>query len=234
MRIILMAIGVLVAIQALAGKRGEDDLSVLFGTKKNIVAEYPHRFDFIRLPGDMELCPSPNKGAKARVCSGTAIVPLKVLKPFKTIHLLHSHLTLPMGLKFPRSAPFITCSTHVRDKSLRDPNYEGTSKSKKGLDQFCAVVSIEGEIVFEFPIVQSIPALVAMPIGISEDGQKAAIVTGQRIQADSEDGAFYDIGSLKEVWVWNHPNRLTKFPVDRFKSKHWTELMGQFTEGKIP
>ncbi|MCX5786933.1 MAG: hypothetical protein NTX64_00260 [Elusimicrobia bacterium] len=73
---------------------------------------------------------------------------------------------------------------------------------------FCGIVSLEGKIVFEFPIRQRVPDRLLRPIGFESDGKYAAVFLGERVEGEDSPG----IGKPREILIWEFPATLNRHP----------------------
>lgn len=210
----------------------ENELTTIFGSRKHAAAIYYHKIVFYNLPGDLELKKKPGASSTLRIFSGSREVPLKELKPAKVLRFNHSFQFQPLFLSEPREAPFLVCLTPDLDQS---PNGrpDRSLHNPDAKDQFCGVIAPDGTIVFEFPVEQKPPETVARALGIRDDGKRAAIVIGERVTIGGEDGKSYDLGSPREVLIWEHPDKLSRAPAKKFRTPYYLELMRMFWSGKL-
>lgn len=79
---------------------------------------------------------------------------------------------------------------------------------QSGLGDFCGIVSIEGEVIYKFPITQRVPDTLLSPLAFSEDGTYAEVYVGRLVPTEDNPS----VGEPREVLAWRYPNKLTRFP----------------------
>src|SRR5262249_4397591 len=147
------------------------------------------------------------------------ITPSKTMsfkRPFKVMPLMtdnvSSNVLVCTDMLHVSYAPM---SRDEREK-LRAKGFEGTMPwiNRNGrFDQLCAVISLDGDIVFSFPLTQKLPQQLLTPIGITADGMKAAVMVGEQIQIDTGDGVEPFVGKPREILLWEAARGLRKIKV---------------------
>ena len=98
------------------------------------------------------------------------------------------------------------------------------------IDQLCAVLSLDGNIIYQFPVVQKLPGTLLAPLGITADGKKAAVMLGGKAEETSEDGPISLVGNPREVLIWREGGPLKTVKIND-GNLTWNALMTQFASG---
>jgi hypothetical protein len=117
----------------------------------------------------------------------SALEPTKILWLTYRIQLL-SHKT---------SKYFLVCS------NISLPKLQSV-----GLGDFCGIISIDGQVVFKFPVKQHVPDRMLQVLAVNNDGTYAEVFVGKLVP--DEDGPV--IAAPREILAWRYPNKLTRFP----------------------
>lgn len=91
------------------------------------------------------------------------------------------------------------------------PRYYPWVNSAGQFDDFCGIVTFEGDEVYRFPFTQRLPDKLLEPLKIAPDGKWAAVMVGERkTYMEGEQG--YSVGYPSEVLIWEAPDRLKRIP----------------------
>lgn len=77
----------------------------------------------------------------------------------------------------------------------------------RGMDDFCGIISVEGKIIYQFPVRQHSPDKLLRPLAISEDGKYAEVWIGKLVSGEDHPV----ISEPREVLTWRYPNHLSRF-----------------------
>lgn len=146
----------------------------------------------------------------------------KSIKPEKVLTFKHPFLAF-----FDRN--LLVCTNRFQEYSgqdehekrmiaIRGERYDAISWTdpKGEIEQFCGVLSPQGKIIFEFPP-QKKPREIYYPIGIANEGNRAAVFIGTagpskhpEREADDVEGDSFNYDA---VLVWDSPNKTRKKPI---------------------
>lgn len=215
----------------------DDDPVKVIGFGRNAAAVFQRKISFYELPSSTSLQAVPENDWR------------KLLHPLAPVKVL----TFKHAFMFPYGAPsgvktnFIICTDLIRDwysprtdderkilaaKGFRNTAYPWVNAAGQ-IDQFCGILSLKGEPVFEFPIEQMEPAPLAEPVWITDDGTKAAIAVGEKRTEEGEDGPLTDVRPIKEVWIWTAPSNLRKISSSEAGGDNTLDLRDRFIKGKF-
>lgn len=99
-------------------------------------------------------------------------------------------------------------------------------------DDFCGIVSVEGKVLFRFPVKQERPKSLLKPTGMTPDGLHAEVVVGE--EAAGEDRP--QITKPREILVWDFPDKLQRLPgpwakgAPKSPSLDWSDVRRGFQE----
>jgi hypothetical protein len=81
-------------------------------------------------------------------------------------------------------------------------------------ENFCGIISIDGNIIFQLPIKQETSNSVAEPFGLSENGKKAILGIG-KVSECEETANCYIIKAkdFREILIWDYPDKISKISV---------------------
>lgn len=179
-----------------------------YGLGRKAVLQYQYHVDFFKLSDSEKIMASSDF---SRV---TQAVNIGSLRPFKVMKFRHplDFYWLPGD---PFDHPILLCENFVSRYTARTP--EEMAVIGRGMkwenrdaehDGFCGVVSLDGDILFEFPVTQRYPDAVFHVLQFSKDGKSAAIGVGKEIEDGSDEGTR--IGSYREVLIWEYPDKLIR------------------------
>ena len=95
------------------------------------------------------------------------------------------------------------------ESEMRGLKITGEVRNEGGaIDSFCGIISLTGEMVYQFRFAEVPPKKMLAPVGITADGRKAAVMIGEKTRG--EDGAGYYIGRPRELLVWTSDNKVQK------------------------
>ncbi|MDX6770243.1 MAG: hypothetical protein SF051_11980 [Elusimicrobiota bacterium] len=100
------------------------------------------------------------------------------------------------------------------------------------IDQFCGLISLAGDIVFKFPLIQEAPGFLATHLGLSPDETEAAIVIGEKVTTDSDEPDNL-VGNPREVWLWQFPGKIKKISTKEIGTTDMEELRRRYYQGRI-
>ena len=116
---------------------------------RKAIALYSDRLEFFNLEEGIAI------GPKGEFKVGESTRSPGALEPSKIVWFAR-----PLTMKSrPTSANILACTAH----------WASTTRSG-GTDNFCGIISSQGEILYQFPFKQHPPDSIMHPIGISEDG----------------------------------------------------------------
>lgn len=97
------------------------------------------------------------------------------------------------------------------------------------LDDFCGVVSMDGEVVWKLDYRQAVPDRLLHAVDMLPDGSRALIFSGSRV-AGSE-GAE-SVGSPKELFIWEYPDKVKRKSAAGVGSGH-SDFFLKFRGGEL-
>lgn len=166
--------------------RASQQGSVLLVADKEAVTEFSDRLEFHEVPAGMKFDPATGQLNDSRgVRTPIELIPNKIIwleSPFN-VKAAGKKILLCM---IASEAPF----------------------SKKGMGDFCGVISSDGTILYRFPVKQHWPETLLKIIGISKDGAYAEVYVGRAIGGEDGPGA----GEPREILAWREPNKLKRIP----------------------
>lgn len=217
-----------------------EEPSYVFLSHSRIVAEYPYKLAIFERPAGVTIAhPRPHKlrpGEKVRRSPNQVLMKdgkelsFSSLKRIK--ELTFKELIFPIYYSVEGDSPkaLLVCSN-----LLADPNDQCTKvhhNPSGAIDQFCGVVSMDGDIIYKFPIVQHLPNRLVSPLLITKDGKKAAIAIGKAVH-DNADCGYESVSDLSEVWIWEGADKLTKLKGKALPSTDWKELRRLLATGQL-
>lgn len=82
--------------------------------------------------------------------------------------------------------------------------------SREGLVDFCGILSLDGKVVYQFPIEQRYPEDMLQIIDMTDDGQYAEVYLGKSVP--TLDDRRFQISEPRLILAWWYPNRLVRYP----------------------
>jgi hypothetical protein len=92
------------------------------------------------------------------------------------------------------------------------------------------VVSQSGEVVFRFPVTQG-PDTLLMPLGLADNGSRAAVAVGEKVVSEGEDGDTEHVGKIREVLIWERGALRNVQKLPSFRNTN--ELSALFLDHKL-
>lgn len=189
------------------------------GSDHRAIVVYQYRLDFVKVYDELKMDPT-NHGT-LRIYRGTSTINPSELKPykemtfkqrFKIMPLFTDHIERNFLICSDILHPFYTARSADEVNAIRAKGFQNRSMpwvNQKGqIDQICSVISLSGDVIFNFPIKQKLPGPLAEPLGITSDGKKAAVMIGEKVESDEEDGVMTSAGHSREVLVWREGSGL--------------------------
>jgi hypothetical protein len=213
----------------------------VYGQDRQAVVAYQFKLVFYDLPSDVRV--KTVRGDTTGLFRGDKQIGPEELTPKKTLSFRRS-FSLPIEgspLDYHRLlvctsalASGYNAMTNEETKAMR-PLGHGTHMQWAGktgnFNHFCGVISLGGDVVYQFNIAENPPARVISPIGISFDGARAAVMVGQKVS--EEDGEGFFIGRPSEVWIWQYPATVKKVAVTDPSKTTDDDLRRNFYTGKL-
>lgn len=209
-------------IKEKAGKFVPNDARVagLYGADNKIMAQYQYRVDFFKLPKGTVVGGKKNN---IKILRGNSEVSVSDMKPHKTLSF-KSRIGVSPILPRTFSHPLWLCSDLLQGYSPNtDEEYKilevkghGSAgmpwiNSSGEYEDFCGVVSLDGEIIYRLPIAQHFPDKLLRVLEVSNEGKKAVIIMGEKMSYTQEDSDSYMVGNPKQVYVWEYPDKLNNY-----------------------
>lgn len=205
------------------------DMPIRFYTwEKALAAEYRFKLVVYEMPDGVSLVPAPPRNAFPwPYLRNGEPYPISELKEVRTISFKHTHS--PIYRAYHGGPNLFVCNWLLKEdgKCVRaELNSAGEH------DQFCGIVSIAGDIIYQFPVLQSVSDRLAQPLLVTADGKKAGLVIG-KIKTDDADCGYESVGDYSEVMIWNSTDSLKKYTGPQIPSQDWRELRDQVYTGKL-
>lgn len=216
----------------------------ILGNGRSVVAVYQYRLEFLKLPGDLDLRADPaTKQVLKLFRDGREISPSELVAS-KKITFKRRFEIMPWNPDQVVSN-FLLCTDFVNTRYSAKTDEERRSMQANGfgaampwinhkgaIEQACQVMSLDGDIVFSFPITQALPNSLVAPVGISADGKKAVVMVGEKTDLSTEYGPVSLVGKPRMILVWEKDKALKKikFP-DSNVSRN--ELVQRFERGEF-
>ena len=156
------------------------------------VAVYKDRVQFYRFAPEVKLRPT------GLVRDGKP-ASLLDFKPLETLRFAVRFEVLSRGLT-------LVCTHPARPRL-----------SREGLVDFCGILSLDGKVVYQFPVEQRYPEDMLQIIGMTEDGQYAEVYLGKSVP--TLDDRRFQISEPRLILAWWYPNRLVRYPGPWAKGK---------------
>lgn len=196
------------------------------GKGRRAVMKYQYRIEFFSLPADAEMVGDPRWGEMQVSHAGkTSSFRESSISPAKTLEFKR-----PVKVWFARTASgepvfgnLIAC-TDLQKGYVPANEEEATILRFKGqehgiawvnprgsAEDFCGVLSPEGNILYKFPFAQKRPDKLLEPIEVSPNGKRAVVaVVEETLDPDGRP----TVGYPREVLVWEHPDKLKRYALD--------------------
>lgn len=201
----------------------------LIVSSKYVVAKYQYRLAFYSRPSDAKTVGTGRrkKLIRATVSGADQEIPLSTLTPIKILTFQQVIDVYPPNHEATSDTHLLVCTTpsssysattDEESKLLENAGHRyGTMKWVDPSGQyrdFCGVISQAGSVIFKFPLTQHGPDAVLMPLGIADNGTRAAVALGEQVIEDGEDGPSEHVGKIREVLIWesNALRSVKKFP----------------------
>lgn len=147
---------------------------------------YEDRVEFFTLTPEISSAP------RGFIVSGSLVDP-KTVRP-DAILWLRNRYTL---LSYNSSSNALVCS-----------DIAVSPAGSLGEQGFCGVISVAGEILVRFPVIQRYPGTILRPLGLSMDGTYAEVWVGHMEDGDEGPGPT----APREVIAWRFPNQIIRSP----------------------
>lgn len=196
-----------------------------------LVGEYQYKLVvYERPPGvRLQLAPPPHNQRWPFLRSGEAY-PVSRLKELRSITFKHPNF--PVYFSTPPTSPnLFVCSwllTGLNDTQCR--RLPDNPSGEHG--QFCGLISMAGDVVFRFPITQSRPDRLALPLYLTGSGKRAAVGIG-RLRRESTGCGYESVADIGEVWIWEHPDKVKTLTRKDLPSSDWTDLRLRLGSGRL-
>lgn len=213
----------------------------IMGNGKKAVIVYQFRLEFVKLPDEYEL----KTEGRLHIYHGAQRMKPGELKPFKVMTFKRRFDSLPQ-FSDAVSSNFMICSrmlysyyqamTPEEQEVLRARGQgrviHSWTNQKGAIDQMCSVLSLDGGLVFSFPVKQHAPDTLLSALDITGDGKKAGVMLGEKTSIQGEDGEELVVGKPREVLIWQEGSGLKKVPItDSNLTKH--DLARKFALGEF-
>lgn len=213
----------------------------IYGQGQQAAVAYQFKLDFYDLPAGVEV--KTVRGDTTGLFRGDKQIGPEELTPKKTLTFRRS-FSLPIEgspLDYHRLlvctsvlASGYNAMTNEETKAMRPLGHgshmEWTSKTGN-FNHFCGIISLSGDVVYQFKITENPPTRVISPIGITFDGSRAAVMVGQKVSAEEGEGFF--VGRPSEVWIWQYPATVKKVAVPDPNRTTDDDLRHKFYTGKL-
>lgn len=195
------------------------------GAEDKAIVRYQYRLDFLKLPNDVQVTGDPKAGSMQLVRDGKELAPSQI-QPSKTIQFKR-----PINARYGRDASgkivfgnLLICTDMLRGYSptsgeeyetvrLRGHEHSILWKNLAGqYDDFCGVISKDGQVVYQFPVTQKIPDRLLSPVSIDAAGKKAIVMVGE--MAETGPDSTPTVAYPREVLVWEAPAQFKRHSVD--------------------
>lgn len=211
----------------------------IYGHDKHIVVAYQFKLAFYDLQDDVEA--RVIKGKRLALFKDGQLIDPNKLKPKKTITFKRS-FSLPVERSPVEYRNLLVCTSALASSyspmsSDEEKNMQALGEAGKvwvnesgTLDHFCGIISLTGNVIYEFAIHENPPTRVVAPVGISADGKRAAVMVGEKVPG--QDGVGFYIGRPKEILIWEFPDKLStkKIPYPATTDE---DAKRQFYQGKL-
>lgn len=192
----------------------------VIGSGNRAVAIYQYRLEFYKLPAGTQLGVSAKTNRQSIQRNGKDLVAGE-LQPSKVV-TFKTKFDLKPNWPDDIKENFLVCSDLVSRYNPASPDERKTmallghthgmlwtnAAGNKG--QFCGILSLNGDVVYEFPFAQVSPNKLLRALKMSPDESWAAVMIGEIVSGEDHPG----IGKPREVWIWRKPNRLDKYPAN--------------------
>jgi hypothetical protein len=182
-----------------------------------LIAIHQFRIAFYARPADVHLSRKKHQRLMLirQVGDSEQTVALEELRPTKTLTFQQVIDVRPPNLRALGDSHLLVCTNPASYYSAMSPSEReiltakgrayGTIRSidtRGSYRDFCGVISQSGEIVFNFSATQRSPDKLFMPLGIADNGMRAAVAVGEKVVDEGEDGEVERVGKIREVQIW--------------------------------
>jgi hypothetical protein len=196
---------------------------------RHAVGAFQYRLDFFDLPNEIQV--KANGTAFVLEKEGRRVA-LSEIAPKKSLRFAHTVDTLP---RFSDAIParFLACTSLLHDfyhpmtqeekKTATTLGHRSSlpwKNPKADREQLCAVLSNSGDVVFSFGM-QHLPDKVFFPLDMSSDGKKAAVMVGERVQVQGDNGRNSEVGNARAILIWTDGEGMKTVPI---KEKNLGEM----------
>lgn len=187
----------------------------LWGGGKKLVAGYQFRLEFYTLGKEITL--EPQNGRDYKILRANKEISLNKLKPSKVITFKNP---IKIDPNWPRDTTtnLLVCTQSLgayapmtedeRAKvyAINQMHSIQATNPKGDIQDFCGIISVSGDVVYQFKISPNPPTELFTTSGISRDGKRALIVSGEATYSDEAPGAFV---RARRGILWTYPDTET-------------------------
>lgn len=212
-----------------------------------IAVQYQFRIEFFEAPSYLEFFEDSDSSWKKRDKRTGAVSPVEVPQqnPRKVLTFKNSFEVLPREWRTNPGPRVLVCTqyrsffapTTKGERDMVQALGEGSAlpwKNEQGdKDQFCGIVDLAGNVVFEFPDAHNPPARILKPLAMLDSGKRAAVLVGREIREPGVDTSeVRGAGQFYELLIWTYPNQFRKVQLkEKNLGRH--ALYQRFVENKL-
>ncbi len=213
----------------------------IMGSGKKAVIVYQFRVEFVKLPDEYEL----KTEGRLHIYHGAQQIRPGELKPFKVIKFKRRFDVLPL-FSDSVSSNFMICSrmlySYYQAMTPEEQNVLAArgqrhvipswTNQKGDIDQMCSVLSLDGNVVYSFPVKQHAPDTLLSGLDVTGDGKKAGVMLGEKTSLQGEEGEELVVGKPRAVLIWQEGQGLKKIPITD-PNLTWHDLARKFALGEF-
>jgi hypothetical protein len=195
----------------------------IIASKDRLVARYQYQLAFYKLPSEVRVNDdSPRSIIERKSQAGTwEAISLSQLVPENVMTFGQVIDVYPLNVHGIGDSNLLVCTNPFSNYSAITEEERKIIQSKGSPNgamhwikpdgkykDFCGIVSQRGKVLFQFPFKQHNPNALLMPLAIADAGTRAAVAVGERVMVDDEDGSAEDVGKIREVLIWESPDKV--------------------------
>ena len=215
----------------------DSQVMVLFGTGDRLVAVFQYRLEFYQLPKGQSLSAGVSAESFREAIEGHKIQAISAIT-------FRHRIDVPHSPRDDYGRSFWACTDLVHDYAARSRDEIGLMAARKRLglkspwvnasgklEDFCGAIAPDGTEIYQLNIPQSAPDALLRVLQVSHDGERAAIMVGEKVTDEVDGGP--EIGHPKKLLIWEYPSTLHELDAaDRASAKAALSQYG-FEESRL-
>lgn len=210
----------------------------VWGSRQKIAVKYQFKIEFYQLPGDVTFKDEHGNPVFERPDHSRVSLADLNLRPKSTLSFRRHVEIVPrsrmVGPRILVCTNMLTGYVPVTDEeraSLPDGKLPYFRWENEGgaLDDFCGVVSMDGQVVWKLNYRQAVPDRLLHAVDMLPDGNRALIFSGAKV-AGTE--GTESVGNPQELFIWEYPDKVKRRSAAGIGSGH-ADFFLKFRGGEL-